>query len=73
MIVEVQGCNVAARQIGSHVDSLAARCTAGIQNLLLPFYGQSRSHKLTRLILNRNRSTFKELMPSKMPLFLNQG
>ena len=73
MIVEVQGCNVAARQIGSHVDSLAPRCTAGIQNLLLSFDVQSWSHKLTRLILNRNHSAFKELMPSKMSLSLNQG
>ena len=73
MIIEVQSCNVAARQIGSHVDSLAPRCTAGIKNLLLTFDGQSRSHKLARLILNRNRSSFKELMPSKMPLSFNQG
>ena len=73
MIVEVQGYNVTARQIGSHVNSLAARCTAGIQNLLLTFDGQSRRHQLARLILNRNRSAFKELMPSKMPLSLNQG
>ena len=73
MSIEIQGCNVTARQIGSHVDSLAPRCTASIQNLFLSFDGQSRSHQLARLILNRNRSAFKELMPSKMPLFLNQG